>query len=982
MLIFSPVSAAREVQYDDAEPEVPLSNSWVSSVYPTENLTPSISGGGGGSPLDLGYEEYWPAPGDSWGSMPDVLMFTVSPAAPKLYWIVGTADYYTGSGWAKTTDSSQVSSFPQRAESVAYTLEVDFTTTNSQISLLVPQHRTNLTSMNLDPMTGKPSLYLDETADIYGIEVPGLQGSVRITYKATYASTKVNPSLINMENVPDDIRQRYLQLPDNLPQEVRNLAESLKNPSLSTMDQILADIAYLKSHFLYDTGAVIGVEAGVTNLEAAGDAGNWFNTATTISLGTGTGHLSSSDRNDYFKIYVTSGAQLGVTLTPPSGSDFDLYLYNSNMYQVDSSVQGGSSTDTVSHTATSTGYYYINVYQFSGSGTYTLQVSTTTAPAPTPIAEDWILSFIQRGKGTCMDFSTALAIILRLQNIPSRVNFGFKPGPIVGDKVLYFSSRGHSETEVYLPPYGWVRFDATPPAPTSGGGAEGDIDRDGMPDSWETIYGLNPYSNDANQDADGDGYTNLQEYQGMSNPNNASSNPGTDTDGDGMPNTWENYYGLNQNYANDANLDSDGDGYTNLQEYQQGTNPNDATSYPGSEDTVNPAITENQIQPPENQPSWIATYLTLTISPENGTRLQAPTVSFTMYLRTAAAPLAYKQVQLRDGLTNEIISTLTTNSSGYAYVSRTFGVSDPLGDHYITASFAGDETYASSSDTEIFLLYSPTTLTLNLLSSSVKRGEQLRFEGKLKDDLGAGVSGKNITVMLDGQPVAGSSVSTGVGGKCQGYLAAGADLSLGYHQLHTKFDPVGHGYLTSQSIPQTFQVLESAEGVTPPENTQISTQENVAVAVATRADQTLLYLGVAIAAAIAVAIAAFKLMPRGKAKPAAKAPQLPRPADFRKLLADFRGSEKYREGLIAAYKRFTEMLAEAEIYPIKGNHTARELSIGLSSKLRSFVRGDFDEFVTTYEKAMFTDRTIAKTEYDSAAEKFLSSIKNIRVSED
>lgn len=40
-----------------------------------------------------------------------------------------------------------------------------------------------------------------------------------------------------------------------------------------------------------------------------------------------------------------------------------------------------------------------------------------------------------------------------------------------------------------------------------------DTDADGMHDSWETTYGLNPNVDDANDNLDGDGLTNLQEYQ-------------------------------------------------------------------------------------------------------------------------------------------------------------------------------------------------------------------------------------------------------------------------------------------------------------------------------------------------------------------------------------------------------------------------------------------------------------------------------------
>jgi hypothetical protein len=51
-----------------------------------------------------------------------------------------------------------------------------------------------------------------------------------------------------------------------------------------------------------------------------------------------------------------------------------------------------------------------------------------------------------------------------------------------------------------------------------------------------------------------------------------------DTDGDGMPDTWETTYSLNPNSSADALQDADGDGATNLAEYVAGTNPQNVQS--------------------------------------------------------------------------------------------------------------------------------------------------------------------------------------------------------------------------------------------------------------------------------------------------------------------------------------------------------------------------------------------------------------------
>ena len=47
-----------------------------------------------------------------------------------------------------------------------------------------------------------------------------------------------------------------------------------------------------------------------------------------------------------------------------------------------------------------------------------------------------------------------------------------------------------------------------------------------------------------------------------------------DTDDDGMPDEWEQRHHLDPRHAEDHRRDADGDGYTNLEEYLNGTDPN------------------------------------------------------------------------------------------------------------------------------------------------------------------------------------------------------------------------------------------------------------------------------------------------------------------------------------------------------------------------------------------------------------------------
>ena len=58
-----------------------------------------------------------------------------------------------------------------------------------------------------------------------------------------------------------------------------------------------------------------------------------------------------------------------------------------------------------------------------------------------------------------------------------------------------------------------------------GNNRDTDDDNDGMPDTWEIEYGLDPLKNDAGQDADSDGFSNILEYRSLTDPADKDSIP-------------------------------------------------------------------------------------------------------------------------------------------------------------------------------------------------------------------------------------------------------------------------------------------------------------------------------------------------------------------------------------------------------------------------------------------------------------------------
>ncbi len=90
-----------------------------------------------------------------------------------------------------------------------------------------------------------------------------------------------------------------------------------------------------------------------------------------------------------------------------------------------------------------------------------------------PVADDYdgnglgvVAEFLERKAGYCVHFASAMAVMARTIDIPSRIAVGYAPGRITGTKdgeTVYANTSDdlHAWTELFFEGAGWVRFDPT-----------------------------------------------------------------------------------------------------------------------------------------------------------------------------------------------------------------------------------------------------------------------------------------------------------------------------------------------------------------------------------------------------------------------------------------------------------------------------------------------------------------------------------------
>jgi WD40 repeat protein len=103
-----------------------------------------------------------------------------------------------------------------------------------------------------------------------------------------------------------------------------------------------------------------------------------------------------------------------------------------------------------------------------------------------------------------------------------------------------------------------------------------DSDEDLMTDGWEYLHGFNPNLDDASMDKDNDGISNVYEFLHNMDPTN-SADALEDFDNDGLSNLVEFELGLNASNPLDSFEDTDNDGMPNLWEIIYKLNPLDAS---------------------------------------------------------------------------------------------------------------------------------------------------------------------------------------------------------------------------------------------------------------------------------------------------------------------------------------------------------------------------------------------------------------------
>ena len=90
---------------------------------------------------------------------------------------------------------------------------------------------------------------------------------------------------------------------------------------------------------------------------------------------------------------------------------------------------------------------------------FSYDLTTGTLPEGADAVEYFLCG---KQSGACIDFASAMTVLLRAAGIPARLCTGYLPGEPENGTYIVLSGNRHAWAEVYFPGYGWVEFETTP----------------------------------------------------------------------------------------------------------------------------------------------------------------------------------------------------------------------------------------------------------------------------------------------------------------------------------------------------------------------------------------------------------------------------------------------------------------------------------------------------------------------------------------
>ncbi|WP_281659079.1 transglutaminase domain-containing protein [Halobacillus sp. Cin3] len=238
---------------------------WPDPVPYLESAAGGTGSGGGRTIQKVGYGEDDSQLGGSF-VQDDTPIFTATVDGDR-YWRIESKDTYTGKGWTDTleqpvmtTDPFDIpfSTFTEEVETETQTAQIEMTRFASFRKLVYPYGLTSVGNLE-----GEFNLRVHNNTgemDTYQGDAPAKISTAELTYE--FPSFEYSQLRESGNNDPQEIRDQYLQLPENLPERVRNLASQIVEGEDNRYDQAKAVERYFSAN---------GFEYSTTDVPVPGD---------------------------------------------------------------------------------------------------------------------------------------------------------------------------------------------------------------------------------------------------------------------------------------------------------------------------------------------------------------------------------------------------------------------------------------------------------------------------------------------------------------------------------------------------------------------------------------------------------------------------------------------------------------------------------------------------------------------------------------